>query len=338
MNGISPLSAATALDPYPYYARLVREHPFYYDGDLQMWIASSAQAVEAVLLHEDFRVRPLSEPVPAQIAGTACGDLFGRFMRMTDGSYHAQLKHAALRAFGAFASNGVADWAKACAVAFGQRTLAAYMFRFPAFAMARALGLDEKRAISAAGAARDFSASFSQESTRVLLEEIGFARGPLFEAFGEAAADLDREAIVANAAAFLIQSCEATAGLIGNALRALAADPQQKIETLVDCVARYDSPVQNTRRFAAGDVTLFDRIVRAGETVLVLVAAANRDPRSQRSYTFGVGKHACPGERVACALAAAALDVVLQRVDPAALRFIGYRASPNVRIPQFEPA
>lgn len=338
MHDISPLSAAAALDPYPYYARLVREQPFYYDGDLRMWVASSAQAVEAVLRSEAMRVRPLSEPVPAQIAGTTGGDLFGRFMRMTEGSYHAKLKSAAIAALGAFASNGLSEWAAQCAGAFPERSVAAYMLRFPAFAMARALGLDDEHALLAGGATTDFAASFSQESARALLEEIGTARGPLFEAFGEAAADLDSASIAANAASFLFQSCEATAGLIGNTLRALAADPQREIEPLVEYVARYDSPVQNTRRFAACDATVFDANIRAGDTVLVLIAAANRDPRSRRSYTFGLGTHACPGERIACALAAAALAMVLRQADPRELRFMGYRASPNVRIPQFAQA
>lgn len=335
MNELTPLCAATALDPYPYYARLVDERPFYRDEQLGMWIASSARAVEAVLLGEVMRVRPSAEPVPAQIAGTPSGDLFGRFMRMTDGTYHARLKQASLRALDAFASSGLEQWAAECIGAFPERTLEGLMFRFPAFAMARALGLTRERALRAADAARSFAAAFSSEGTQTLLAQVRSARGPLYCAFREAAADVDPQAVAANAASFLFQSCDATAGLIGNTLRALARDRHHDLDELVAYVARYDSPVQNTRRFAAADAALLDTTVPAGETVLVLIAAANRDPRSQRSYTFGFGKHACPGERIACALAAAAVSAVLRRIDPRALRFIRYRPSPNARIPEF---
>lgn len=41
---------------------------------------------------------------------------------------------------------------------------------------------------------------------------------------------------------------------------------------------RFDPPVQNTRRFAIEDIRLGDLTIRAGEQVLLILAAANRDP------------------------------------------------------------
>jgi hypothetical protein len=42
---LSPLAAATQANPYPYYAKLVAENPIYWDADLKLWVASSAEAV-----------------------------------------------------------------------------------------------------------------------------------------------------------------------------------------------------------------------------------------------------------------------------------------------------
>jgi cytochrome P450 len=343
MEHLTPLSAVTAHDPYPYYARLVAERPFYFDGEVGMWIASSAQAVEAVLLSDAMLVRPSSEPVPAGIACTSAGEVFGAFMRMTDGAYHAALKRAAAAALDAFAAGDLAQWAQSCADLFPQRTPDAFITTFAPFAMAHALGLDAQAALQAAQDAIAYARNFSVQSADALVATMAqridrrSGRGLLLEEFIAAAADahIDRAALVANAIAFLFQSCDATAGLIGNTLLAFPHPHARSLEEAIGDVARCDSPVQNTRRYASRDVEVLGQLVHAADTILVIVAAANRDPASTRSYTFGAGVHACPAERIAHALAAAAVKAVVALQDPRALRFAGYRPLPNVRIPMF---
>jgi cytochrome P450 len=85
--------------------------------------------------------------------------------------------------------------------------------------------------------------------------------------------------------------------------------------------------------------------------VLVLLASANRDPAfnaepdrfmplraRRRMLGFGHGMHACPGQALACTLAAAGLEALLRRApDLDALRERGWRYRPSVngRIPVF---
>jgi len=109
--------------------------------------------------------------------------------------------------------------------------------------------------------------------------------------------------------------------------------------------------VQNTRRWvgAAGRVNGQDMV--EGELVLVLLAAANRDPAAnprpdifdarradRRLFTFGVGAHACPGEMLAVGIAAAGVTALLDAgLDPAILPArLTYRPSGNTRIPLFD--
>lgn len=162
MHELTPIGAATAADPYPYYARLVADRPFYRDGDLGLWIAASARAVEDVLRSDAMRVRPVYEPVPATIAGSPAGDLFARFMRMTDGAYHAARKREAQSALNSPASANLAQWAAECARAFPYRDVASLMHRFPAFAMAHAAGLSGEGVLKAADAAVEFARTFSR--------------------------------------------------------------------------------------------------------------------------------------------------------------------------------
>lgn len=183
-------------------------------------------------------------------------------------------------------------------------------------------------------------------------------------------ADIDPAVLTANAIGLMIQACEATAGLVGNTLVRLGREGGPEVgrdgghegrpdverdeglgnlDALVADVARTDPPVQNTRRFLAADATLCGVPVKAGDAVLVLLAAASHNPDAVshatrhatpagKPWTFGTGRHGCPGDALAQVLAACTVEGLLQRgVQPA--RLLGtlrYRPSVNARIPHFE--
>ena len=145
---------------------------------------------------------------------------------------------------------------------------------------------------------------------------------------------------MANAIGFMTQAYEATAGLIGNTLLALAARPELSARIPTDAgllddvireVLRHDPPVQNTRRFIAADGQIAGRRMAAGDTVLVVLAAANHDAAAnpaperfdvarahRRTFTFGAGPHACPGEQLAITIARAGIEGLLARGLPLA--------------------
>ncbi|PLP98197.1 cytochrome [Cupriavidus pauculus] len=165
-----------------------------------------------------------------------------------------------------------------------------------------------------------------------------------------ALADIDTPTMVANAVGLMIQACEATAGLIGNTLIHLGrtgqhVGPDNPVDRLVAHVARMEPPVQNTRRFMATDATVCGQPVRANDAVLVLLAAAAHDDAREedpaaaaRAWTFGAGRHGCPGDALAQVLAACTVQALLSRgIQPAhLLDRVRYRPSVNARIPQFD--
>jgi cytochrome P450 len=148
--------------------------------------------------------------------------------------------------------------------------------------------------------------------------------------------------------------------LLGNSLVALAREPglRQEIGSrwellpgLVAEVARHDPAVHNTRRYVAAPTQLAGLALAPGDTVLLVLAAANRDPAlnpapatfalmraERRCLGFGHGPHGCPGEALACTVASAGLEALLGNgLDVDALRARGwdYRPSVNVRVPVF---
>lgn len=164
---------------------------------------------------------------------------------------------------------------------------------------------------------------------------------------------IDAADLAANLAGLVSQAFEATAGLLGNALVALARavtadrsfaddlarDPQRLRRWLAD-VSRADPSVHNTRRFAATDCTVLGTPLSAGAAVLVVLAAANRGAAAAHelaAHEFGLARHACPGADAALGIVAGALQALLQSgFDVTALpRDVCYRPLPNARLPVF---
>ncbi|MCW7539223.1 cytochrome P450 [Aquabacterium sp. A7-Y] len=370
---LDPLQAVSAPDPYAYYRRLRERQPFYFDESVRMWVASSAAVVEALLADDNFTVRPAGQPVPPALAGSAAGELFGRLVRMNEGPAHA----AARPALGAV----LGGWEPATAAAIAQREARAalkspgrrveLLHRVPLLAVAELLGVPSSRRLHVAAQVDVFVACLSPQNNAVPLEAAATAAGELTALFGEGlgrwapvqAAALTPEVFAANLAGLLVQTCDASAGLVGNCLVALAREPEVladlqgarlDVGAFVAEVARHDPAIQNTRRHAARATSVAGARLQAGEAVLLLLAAANRDPacgeaaegfdprRPAHGFGFGSGRHRCPGEALARAVAGGVVLACLEQVDawlPSARRFLAapvYRNSVNARIPRFD--
>jgi cytochrome P450 len=128
---------------------------------------------------------------------------------------------------------------------------------------------------------------------------------------------------------------ETTTNLIGNGLLALLRDDAARRRwrespdldrTAVDELLRYDSPVQLTGRTANEDLDLAGHPVRRGDQVLLLLGAANRDPRrfdhpdtldlarpDNAHVAFGMGAHYCLGAALARLEGQVALGTLVRR-------------------------
>ncbi|HEX3128002.1 MAG TPA: cytochrome P450 [Thermoanaerobaculia bacterium] len=363
-----PVAAVTHAEPYPYYADLVARAPFERHSGLGLWVAASAEAVTAVLTSDLCRVRPAAEPVPKALLGSSAADIFARLVRMTDGPAQQALKRAVLAALGsldgAAAAGPSREWARRL-----EPTPFEQAFRLPAYVIGSLLGVSAGDLPELARRIGDFAPALApgsppdtvergREAAAVLLDLLRSrpANGLLARLADEArnAGRDEEDVVLANAVGFLFQAHDATAGLIGNTLLALAARPDLRDPDLLGQVLpevlRCDPPVQNTRRFVARDGLILGRPVKEGDAILVVLAAANRDPaanpdpdrfdafrKDRRLFTFGIGPHACPGETLATTIAQAGVEAMLRAgldLEALAGRFT-YRPSANGRIPLF---
>ncbi len=151
----------------------------------------------------------------------------------------------------------------------------------------------------------------------------------------EAGQVLSEDEILGMVALLLVAGNETTTHLIANGMLMLFRNPAELarlredpslLPSAVEEFLRYAGPVHTTRRVAREDVELDGQLVKRGDVVICLLAAANRDPRKYAepdrfdvgrnatdNVAFGQGIHICIGAPLARAEGRIAIGTLLRR-------------------------
>ncbi|MCW2680502.1 MAG: hypothetical protein JWM62_1903 [Frankiales bacterium] len=232
--------------------------------------------------------------------------------------------------------------------------------RFAGWSEVLAKSLDDT--LSAADAAEirlrrravdDFRAYF----THLCAQRRADPRDDLLTALVEAEDDGDRlsnDELLSTAMLLLIAGHETTVNLIANGTLALLRDERLRDDVaadpacaagLVEEVLRLDPPVQMTMRIPLEDLDLPGGRVRAGATVVLLLAAAGRDPaqhpdplrldvtRTTPHLALSAGPHYCLGAPLARLEGRVALSALAQRLQQPRLGRLEYKENRVLRGP-----
>lgn len=148
---------------------------------------------------------------------------------------------------------------------------------------------------------------------------------------------LDDAELAARCLFLFLTGSETSATFTAHAVRLLLEHPQElaklrsgqvAMAQAVDELLRFESPVQQTVRYASEDRVLGGQQILAGDQMILMIAAANRDPQvfaepgglqldrdAGAHLSFAAGTHHCIGERLARLEAAVALEHFLQLPD-----------------------
>lgn len=263
-----------------------------------------------------------------------------------------------------------------------------WMFALPVRTMAMMLGFDAATSQLLAHEIRSFIACLSALSGAAQLHEASVAAGRLRQSMehlveshcNEASSFVfalqssarehgwhSHSALIANMIGLLSQTYEATAAFLGNCIVQLQqqaecrhqlrqqfadeeSDASSNLAAFIAEVARFDPAIHSTRRYVLQDCCLEGQELRAGETIILLLAAANRDesvcadaenfnPRRPQpaQWGFSAGRHSCPGQQIASDIVQQAMRYLLQHWPDTQWQNLTweYRPSLNARIPHF---
>jgi pimeloyl-[acyl-carrier protein] synthase len=162
----------------------------------------------------------------------------------------------------------------------------------------------------------------------------------------EAGERLTEDELLSTGVGLLVAGHETTTNLIAGAIWLLLRHPEQLarlrresalMNTAIEEVLRYESPLQRLTRTVSSEVAVGGRPIKQGQTLMMLLGAANRDPAQfpepdrfdiarepNRHIAFGQGIHFCLGAPLARLEAPIAVNTILRRL-------------PNLRLASHDP-
>ena len=362
---LTALDSTFRTDPHPVLARLRRDEPAHYDRVINRWILTRHDDIERVLRDRTMSLDPrkANEGTYMRLflppSGQAANMLF------SDPPDHTRLRALVNKAFTPRAVERLAprirriidELLDPVARSEGFDLIEAFAGPLPVIVIAEMLGIDpadrddfkrwseldvrtfnpflsdeERATVSSALGERD------AYLRQVLARRRAEPRDDLLSALiaAEEAGDrLDDDEIVTMCELLLVAGNVTTTDLIGNGvwillrhpaeLDKLRADPSL-IDNAVEEILRCESPVVQSVRIPMADVAIHGCPVRRGESVVVFLAAANRDPeiypepdrfdvtrRDVHHQSFGGGIHFCLGAPLARLEARLAVGALLER-------------------------
>jgi cytochrome P450 len=351
-------------DPHPRYHRLRELAPVHRSERMRAWLLTRYDDCRAVLRDPRFerRFADTMDAVSGSWRTRSSTSSFSRMMLMADPPDHSRLRSRVSRSFTPRRVQGLRPRVDELAAGFldeyegvgGGDFMEAVAFRLPVAVIGELLGIPEadrphfrdpvlaltrclevpttREQLDAADAGYEFCADYFGDLIDQRRAE------PTDDLLGALVADdaddaLDDRELNDMLILLFVAGFETTTNLVGNAVVSFLDQPDQYelLRTQPDLSAnlahellRHDTPIQLANRVAAQDVEVGGTTIPEGDSVLLLLGAANRDPSRYEApdaldvtrtdihpLAFGGGIHHCLG----AALATAEVDALFRQVS-----------------------
>ena len=372
-------------DPYPFYERCRRDGDVVWDDAVQAWLILGYHAARQVLGEPGWTSDPRANPNTRAAIEPIGSDMVDRSMLFADGDNHRRLRDSVRDVFTPSFIAGLNDGVETIAAAVIDHPPAGEPFDFmtdialplPLTVAAEWLGIGPDNAeilreespaiirmlgaLAEADEINTGAAAFATLIAEFLPLAADRRAHPAEDLLSFIAADpaLELDDVIINAILIAVAGHETTANLLGAAMIRLL-QPDAAGSRLVDTLdindpavltelLRLDGPVQATARTATQDQRVGGAEITAGQQALVVLAAANRDPktfdraaefrldrRGDAPLAFGYGAHYCLGSALARLEITVALRHIFARTPTMTAPAI-WRDTPAIRGPLHVP-
>jgi cytochrome P450 family 142 subfamily A polypeptide 1 len=355
-----------ANDPYPTYAWMRENQPLYWDATNELWGVTRYDDIEHIEKHAELFINSdqakggYRPNIPADNAIIGLDDpahrkrrnlVARRFTPKAVGGWEAEVRETVTALFDGVAANG----GKAEIIG----DLAAPL---PAMMIGKLLGFEpetyadlqdwSERTIALGGGPRYHdedgiiaAMEFAQVSADLHAERSRCPADDVMTIWTQAEIDgcpMGVEAAISDSLLLLDGGAETTRTVIARAMLSFIRFPDQwellrrgtDLEIATEELIRFVTPIHNMCRVATEDVAIGGGTVRAGQQIVLLYSAANRDPAHfddpesldltrypNRHLAFGFGTHFCLGASLARLEIRIFLEELAKRVR--ALRLVG---------------
>jgi cytochrome P450 len=366
-------------DPYRLYQTMLAEYPVYWDETNKLWAVYSYKACKAVLENSAAHIPVINADNKDGLNEYALM-ISGYLVRLSNGSAHTATRQIAMRLYQHMKTRDISGLVNEL-LSTGRTShetdwVNSICKKLPVLTILNSLDFNEKDSqiiISnidvlvkimlphkTPGQVKNINA-ISKEVYQLV--ETHLLKSGLYQAAAQQAGDaFDTKAVellsalVSNCIGLFIQSYDAGRGLLSNCLLQLLGKDntytgnKECLGKFVTETLRFDPPVHNTRRVAGNDIQLNNATIKKGHNLLIVLAAANRDPwrfnqpnrfdidrtNNHEHLTFGAGGHYCIAKHFAATLAIECFAYVFERYANIQLAdtIIQHEPLVNVRLPK----
>ncbi|KFF18177.1 cytochrome P450 [Flavobacterium hydatis] len=326
-------------DPYAIYKTMLEKHPIFWDEANQIWAIYSHEYCTEILNSPNVNI-PVINPNNEQNLNKYALKIINHLSRLSNGIQHVIAKETAMLLFANMKSINInqiiADLLDNGLIENKIDWVDSVCKKLPILVILKSFGFeqDDCKFISEKieHLVKIMLPNKSNEQVRAIneisescysiikkqLSNLPFYQ-PLLDKISKSHNISLEETItisVSNLIGLLIQSYDAGRGILSNSLLQIINNPnlisknnidKTLIQKLVIETLRFDPPIHNTRRVAITDIILGKTIIKKDKNLLLVLAAANRDPEkfdnalsfdierinNNDNLTFGIGGHMC---------------------------------------------
>jgi cytochrome P450 len=328
-------------DPYPVYRQLREEDPVHYSPVIKSWVLT--RHADVLSFFSDQEQFSSDRSLAAKYKGERPVARIGTFQ--SDGEHHARFRALVMKAFTPRVIDGmrerivdvvdslldrmsgtadlIADFARTLPMTVISEILgvpASDHEKFHRWGLAFAASTDHSysRPLGGPNAGSEMAAYFAE----IVPKRRTRPENDLITQLNEASDDGDRLTdgeVISVLVSLLFAGHETTVNLIGNGMLSLFRNPdefervraEEVARTTVEELLRYESPAQIISRTATEETQIGSRKIKARDSVIGLLGAANRDPEAFEDpesldvarnpnphVAFGHGTHFCIGAQL----------------------------------------